>query len=282
MFGILSFVFLSSFAGAYTASQCESFPISKGEKGEGVLRYCSDSRGQELYMSGEMDVIEKFLDDRDDMDCEKNRHDREMPACRDFRSFQKVMQKIQKREKGTFEVVTHNAHGGEVSWHQRLMKKVEDSCLNDCKIITRLQGVCESACTQMHITCTKNSVSYMEAGGGYFEHATNDDVECGQCDPKNPENCNICDPKKTVKEYTNRCDPKLIDQDVKANKRPQIEVSEEKARQVAIFAEDLRKQGVFSSDTLTRVRPPWFEYPRARPHTTPTIRPIPASIRTFR
>jgi hypothetical protein len=37
------------------------------------------------------------------------------------------------------------------------MMAVEDACIDDCRIITEIEGRCESACNQLHTTCVRHA-----------------------------------------------------------------------------------------------------------------------------
>ena len=40
----------------FAENQCRSVEVSKGEIGEGKLRYCDNGTDQEIYLSGELDI----------------------------------------------------------------------------------------------------------------------------------------------------------------------------------------------------------------------------------
>ncbi|MCB0377850.1 MAG: hypothetical protein KDD33_05095 [Bdellovibrionales bacterium] len=249
---ILSSLFLLLFSAqgaTYAPNQCKTFAITKGDHGSGELKYCDDGTHQQLYVSGDMDV-----GDDDSIDCVDNARHRRSRDCRDYRSVQAVKKLFKKRDKGTFELITEGAGGGEVSWHQSLIMKLEDSCTKDCRITTKIRGKCESACAQLHITCVKHAKSYFEPGGEYCEHASNDSVSCKLCDPKAPKDpCEICPPAESMADYTDRCDKKKL---LKGRK---LSIDPKKVRQVSDFAKKLKDDGIFSTDTFTCVTPPWFE-----------------------
>lgn len=237
------------YATIFSPSQCQSFTIGKGDHGSGQLRYCANSTHQQLYVSGEMDVGED-----DSVDCAGNPRHRRRRDCRDYRSVEAVKKLFKKRTKGTFEVITEGAGGGDVNWHQQLIMKVEDSCTKDCRITTKIRGRCESACAQLHVTCVKNAESIMEPGGQYCEHATNDAEVCNLCDPNYPdEPCYICPPKETIREYTDRCDEK----ELLAGRN--LDIDKAKVKQVGDFVRQLEKDGVFGTDKLSCRMPPWFK-----------------------
>lgn len=229
--------------------QCKEFPIQRGEGGRGILRYCDDGRDQGIYVSGEMDVRESRI----------NRN-------QDLRSINSVLALVKKRTNGTFEVVTENSGGGDVEWHQKLIMGVEDACLDECRIVTRMKGFCESACAQLHLTCAKHAKTYMLPDSRLCEHASNDDETCRRCDPNPPRDCNICDPAEAVMEYKDRCG-KLL-------RNRKVAVDEAKKRQVEAYVDRLRAAGVFDSDTFVCsdkspfVRPPWVETEAVGDRTT--------------
>src|SRR5688500_16705398 len=87
----------------FAESQCRSVQVSKGDVGEGQLRYCDNGTDQEVYLSGEL-----YL----------RRTDRNMKTAADFLALREILREFKKRDQGTFRVVTKNAGGGEIDWHQ--------------------------------------------------------------------------------------------------------------------------------------------------------------------
>ena len=67
--------------------RCLSVEVSRGEIGEGKLRYCDDGTDQEIYLSGEMDI-------RDSDQSEKN--------AADLVALKKILRQFKKREEGVF------------------------------------------------------------------------------------------------------------------------------------------------------------------------------------
>ena len=90
----------------FAENQCRTVQVSKGDIGEGQLRYCDNGTDQEIYLSGELDM-------RPAERSEKN--------AADFLALQQILREFKKRDKGTFRVVTNNAGGGEINWHQDLI-----------------------------------------------------------------------------------------------------------------------------------------------------------------
>ena len=224
----------------FTTAQCRVFSISRGDGGQGILRYCDNGSHQRVYVSGEMDVQESG-------------RDRE----RDLRSIRSVLALMKKRQSATFEVITENAGGGEVSWHQSLIMGVEDACTGGRRIGSRLRGLCESACSQLHLTCARGAKTYLLPGSRFCEHATTDEESCSRCDPHPPRECDICDPAETVMEYKDRCDRLL--------RGRRVAVDEERKRIIGAFADHLKNTGVFDSHRMVCVRPPWAESDRPLP-----------------
>jgi len=233
--------------GLSAAATCKDFPITRGEGGSGVLRLCRTAGGQQLYVSGEMDV-------------QSSGRDRE----RDLRSIRAAIREMRRLTTGKFEVSTHNAGGGDVDWHQQLMMAVEDNCTGECRIETRISGFCESACAQLHLTCALGARTLIAPGGRYCEHATNDDGSCHLCDTNDQSNCNICDPSQAVMEYKDRCD-RLV-------RGRNLNLDPERRRVIGEFADRLKREGVFSSDRFTCIQPPWAEVQAPPAAGTPIVR----------
>src|SRR5688500_9272956 len=148
----------------FAENQCQSVQISKGDIGDGLLGYCDNGTDQEIYLSGELFIRPT---------------DRNQKLAADYLAVKKILREFKKRDKGTFRVVTNNAGGGEIDWHQELIMAVEDSCIRDCRIITEIKGRCESACNQLHITCISHARTILHQAARTCEHApTAEDDPC--------------------------------------------------------------------------------------------------------
>ena len=218
--------------------QCVSVKISKGEIGEGKLRYCGNATEQEVYLSGEMD----FRDS-----------DRSERTAADLVGLKKVIHEFKKRDKGVFRIVTNNAGGGETAWHYMLIMAVEDSCIKDCRIITEIMGRCESACIQLHTTCVRHARTIMHKGAATCDHASTDEENpaCNLHDPHGSGETDLCSAQAAVKEYKDRCG-------VLTDGRG-LDIDPERKKQVDGFADLLSKNGVFDTTRLTCTPLPWAE-----------------------
>ncbi len=230
IFALAAWVSAFPLADQFEARHCRNFKVSTGgeQKADGILRHCDDGKDQLVYLSGELDT----------------RSDR--------RSLKSVIQRIQKRFSGRFQVVTKYAGGGEVEWHQDLMVAVEDSCLGACRIDTRVMGHCDSACNQLHLTCAQGATTLVERDGQLCEHASTGEIgdpDCTKCDPFDPKNCQICGAEESIYEYTERCDEML--------KGRNIKIDPAKKKMVETYANRLGELGVFDTLNLTCIRPPW-------------------------
>src|SRR6185436_15534633 len=176
----------------FAENQCRSVRVSKGEIGEGQLKYCDNGTDQEIYLSGELYIRPT---------------DRNAKSAADFLALKKILGEFKRRDKGTFRVVTNNAGGGEIDWHQELIMAVEDACIKDCKIITEIKGRCESACNQLHITCVSNARTILHNAAKTCEHATTDEdnPKCNKRDPLVPGERDLCGAQEAVNEYEERC-----------------------------------------------------------------------------
>lgn len=223
----LPFLLPKSAAGA-GESRCQDFRVSKGD-GQGLLRYCDDGVNQKVFLSGDLD------------------------SKRDQRSVIAVRKLMQRRNVGTFKVVTQNAGGGEVPWHQSLMMGVEDSCIGNCLIQTQVYGKCDSACNQLHLTCVRGASTRIMAGGKMLEHATTGSKKegCRLCDPRVRGPCNICGAKESVAEYRDRCDRLLTGRGLDIDPRRQ--------QMVFRYVQDLASLGYFNTTLLQPVSPPWAQ-----------------------
>ena len=157
--------------------------------GEGRLEYCDNGTDQQIYLSGELDIKPT---------------DRNKENAADLLALETLLRKFKTRDKGIFRVVTSNAGGGEVDWHQELIMAVEDACIEDCRIITEVKGRCNSACNQLHITCVRNAKTILHKSATTCEHATTaeDDPRCNARDPFNPNERNLCSTRKWLQMST--------------------------------------------------------------------------------
>ena len=247
---LLPLCFLSVHAAAqsskFTDNQCRSVRVSKGEAGEGILKYCDNGIDQEIYLSGELDIRPT---------------DRSEEEAADLRAVEKIVREFKKRGKGIFRVVTKNAGGGEVDWHRELIMAVEDSCINDCKIITEIKGTCESACNQLHVTCVRHAKTILHQGASTCEHATTseDSPSCKRRDPFVPGERNLCSSKVAVDEYKERCE--------KLARGRNLDIDHERKRQVFEFLDKLAKNGVFDTTKLTCTPLTWAETDPSQLHS---------------
>jgi|GEM_PF-2104998 hypothetical protein len=222
----------------FADTQCLSVDVSKGEIGEGKLRYCGNGTDQEIYLSGEMDI--RPTDRNDD-------------NAADLVALRKVIGSFKKSEAGTFHVVTNNAGGGETGWHQMLIMAVEDACTKDCRIITEIEGRCESACNQLHITCVRNARTIRHRGALTCEHATTDEdtPACNKRDPFDPSERDLCSTKVAVHEYKERCGILARGRD--------LNIDRERKKQIYEFIDRLAKNRVFDTTRLTCTPLTWAE-----------------------
>lgn len=218
--------------------QCRTVEVSKGEIGEGKLRYCDDGSDQEIYLSGEMDVRST---------------DRSERNAADLIALKTILREFKKREKGIFRVVTNNAGGGETEWHQMLIMAVEDACTKDCRIITEINGRCESACNQLHITCVRNARTILHKAATNWEHATTDEQNprCNKHDPLVPGERDLCDARVAVREYKERCGA--------LTKGRHLNIDDQRKKQVYEFIDTLAGKGVFDTTKLTCTTLTWAE-----------------------
>ena len=219
-------------------NRCQTFEISPGEIGEGKLRYCDNGSEQELYVSGELD---------------ERPTDRNNETAADLHAVNKIVRQFKKRDKGIFRVVTRNAGGGETEWHQRLMMRVEDACRKDCRIVTEIEGRCESACIQFHLTCVRYARTVLHTGGAILDHATidEDNPACNKRDPFVPGEGDLCPASVAVAEYKDRCGV--------LTKGRGLDIDEERTREVFAFANRMASSGVFDTTRLTCVLLSWAE-----------------------
>ena len=218
--------------------RCRSVEVSKGDFGEGILRYCDDGSNQEIYLSGEMDLQPT---------------DREEKNAADLVALRKILGEFKERENGTFRIVTNNAGGGETEWHQMLIMAVEDACINDCRIITEIEGRCESACIQLHTTCVRNARTILHKAAATCDHATTDEHSrhCHKDDPFVSSERDLCGSQVAVNEYKERCG--LL------TKGRDLDIDPERKKQIYEFIDGLAKEGVFDTTRLTCTPLPWAE-----------------------
>jgi len=222
----------------FAENQCRSVPVSKGDIGEGQLKYCDNGTDQEIYLSGELDM-------RPTERIEKN--------AADFLALQQIQSEFKKRDKGTFRVVTNNAGGGEINWHQDLIIAVEDACIKDCRIITEIKGSCESACNQLHITCVRNARTILHNTARTCEHATTDedDPTCHRRDPFDSHERHLCSAKVAVDGYKERCEALIQGRN--------LTIDLKRKRQIFEFLDMLARRRVFNTTKLTCTPLPWAE-----------------------
>jgi hypothetical protein len=222
----------------FAENQCRSVPVSKGDIGEGQLKYCDNGTDQEIYLSGELDM-------RPTERIEKN--------AADFLALQQIQSEFKKRDKGTFRVVTNNAGGGEINWHQDLIIAVEDACIKDCRIITEIKGSCESACNQLHITCVRNARTILHNTARTCEHATTDedDPTCHRRDPFDSHERHLCSAKVAVDGYKERCEALMQGRN--------LTIDLKRKRQIFEFLDMLARRRVFNTTKLTCTPLPWAE-----------------------
>ena len=225
-------------AAKFAENQCRSVPVSKGEIGKGQLKYCDNGTDQEIYLSGELDI---------------RATDRNAKSAADFLALKRILREFKKRDQGTFRVVTNNAGGGEIDWHQELIMAVEDACIKDCKIITEINGRCESACNQLHITCVSNSRTILRNAAKTCEHATTDedDPGCNKRDRFDPTERYLCSAKVAVDGYKERCEELVEGRN--------LNIDHKRKRQIFEFLDRLAKNGVFDTTKLTCTPLTWAE-----------------------
>lgn len=213
---------------AHEAADCQTFAINKGD-GEGVIRHCIQGQEQTLYFSGDLDTK------------------------RDFNAVRDVIQRMKNATQGRFKVITKDAGGGDVEWHQKLMMAVEDHCIENCRIQTEVHGRCESACNQLHLTCVRGATTKIMSDGKLCEHASTDGPGCNLRDPKPPYEANICGPTESIQEYTQRCGELL------KGRSNQLDVDPERKQMIREYALKLADMGAFDSSSWTCRMPPWAE-----------------------
>jgi len=225
-------------AARFAENQCRSVQVSKGDIGEGQLKYCDNGTDQEIYLSGELD---------------KKPTERSEETAADFLALNQILHEFKKRDKGTFRVVTNNAGGGEINWHQDLIIAVEDACTKDCRIITEIKGRCESACNQLHITCVKNARTIVQSTARTCEHATTDedDPTCKRRDPFDAHERTLCSAKVAVAGYKERCEALIQGR--------HLNIDYNRKRQIFMFLDRLARKGVFNTTKLTCTPLPWAE-----------------------
>ena len=222
----------------FAENQCRSVSVSRGDIGEGQLKYCDNGTDQEIYLSGELNIRPT---------------DRNQKNAADFLALKKILREFKKRDKGTFRVVTNNAGGGEIDWHQELIMAVEDACSKDCKIITEINGRCESACNQLHITCVSNARTILHNAARTCEHATTDedDPSCNKRDPFDSHERNLCSAKVAVDGYKERCEELIEGRN--------LNIDHKRKRQIFEFLDMLARKGVCDTTKLTCTRLTWAE-----------------------
>ena len=224
----------------FAENQCRSVRISKGEIGEGQLRYCDNGTDQQIYLSGELYIRPT---------------DRNQKNAADYLALRKILREIKKRDHGTFRVVTNNAGGGEIDWHQELIMAVEDSCIKDCRIITEIKGRCESACNQLHITCVRHARTILHLAAATCEHATTDedDPGCNKRDPFDSDERYLCSAQVAVDGYKERCEELLEGRN--------LNVDHQRKYQIFAFLDKLARSGVFDTTKLTCTPVVWATLP---------------------
>jgi len=222
----------------FAENQCRSVRVSKGEIGQGQLKYCDNGTDQEVYLSGELYIRPT---------------DRNAKSAADLLALKNILSEFKRRDKGTFRVVTNNAGGGEIDWHQELIMAVEDACIKDCKIITEIKGRCESACNQLHITCVSNARTILHHAARTCEHATTDedDPGCNKRDPLDPTERYLCSAKVAVDGYKERCEELVEGRN--------LNIDHKRKRQIFEFLDRLAKNGVFDTTKLTCTPLTWAE-----------------------
>jgi hypothetical protein len=222
----------------FPENQCRTVAVSKGEIGEGKLSYCDNGTDQEIYLSGELYLRPT---------------DRNMKSAADFLALKQILREFKKRDKGTFRVVTNNAGGGEIDWHQALIMAVENACIKDCRIITEVKGRCESACNQLHITCVSNARTILHNGARTCEHATTDedDPKCNKRDPFDSGERYLCSAQVAVEGYKERCDELVEGRN--------LSIDLKRKRQIFEFLDMLARRKVFDTTKLTCTPLPWAE-----------------------
>jgi hypothetical protein len=222
----------------FAPNQCQSVRVSKGDIGEGQLKYCDNGTDQEIYLSGELNIRPT---------------DRNAKNAADFLALKQILGEFKRRDRGTFRVVTNNAGGGEIDWHQALIMAVEDACSKDCKIITEIKGRCESACNQLHITCVSNARTILHNAARTCEHATTDedDPSCNKRDPFDSHERYLCSAKVAVEGYKERCEGLIAGRNLTIDHR--------RKRQIFEFLDMLARNRVFDTTKLTCTPLPWSE-----------------------
>jgi hypothetical protein len=225
-------------AAKFAENKCRSVRVSKGEIGEGLLKYCDNGTEQEIYLSGELYLRPT---------------DRNMKTAADFLALKKILREFKKRDKGTFRVVTNNAGGGEIDWHQALIMAVEDACIKDCRIITEVKGRCESSCNQLHITCVTNATTILHHAAKTCEHATTDedDPSCNIRDPFDSDERYLCSAKVAVDGYKERCEELIEGRN--------LNIDQKRKRQIFEFLDMLARNRVFDTTKLICTPLVWAE-----------------------
>ena len=224
----------------FAENQCQSVRVSKGDIGEGQLRYCDNRIDQEIYLSGEL-----YL----------RKTDPNMKGAADYLALKKILREFKKRDRGTFRVVTNNAGGGEIDWHQELIMAVEDSCIKDCRIITEIKGRCESACNQLHITCVSHARTILHHEARTCEHATTDedDPACNKRDRFDSGERYLCSAQVAVEGYKERCEELLEGRN--------LTIDHKRKKQIFAFLDMLARNGVFDTTKLTCTPVAWATLP---------------------
>jgi len=222
----------------FAENQCRFVRVSKGEIGEGQLRYCDNGTDQEIYLSGELNIRPT---------------DRDQKTAADYLALKRILSEFKRRDQGTFRIVTNNAGGGEIDWHQELIMRVEDSCIRDCRIITEIKGRCESACNQLHITCVGHARTILYHAAATCEHATTDedDPACHKRDPFDSDERYLCSVKVAVEGYKERCGELLEGR--------HLSIDHKRKKQIFEFLDMLARKGVFDTTKLTCTPVPWAE-----------------------
>ena len=224
----------------FAENQCRTVRVSKGDIGEGQLRYCDNGTDQEVYLSGELYIRPT---------------DRNQKNAADYLALKQILREFKKRDQGTFRVVTNNAGGGEIDWHQELIMAVEDSCIQDCRIITEIKGRCESACNQLHITCVSNAKTILHHGATNCEHATTDedDPKCSKRDPYDFSERYLCSAQVAVEGYKERCEGLIEGRNLKIDHR--------RKKRIFGFLDLLARRGVFDTTKLVCTPVVWATPP---------------------
>jgi len=224
----------------FAENQCRTVRVSKGDIGEGQLKYCDNGTNQEVYLSGELYLRQT---------------DRNMKTAADYLALKEILSAFKKRDRGTLRVVTNNAGGGEIDWHQELIMAVEDSCIKDCRIITEIKGRCESACNQLHITCVSHARTILHQAARTCEHATTDedDPGCNKRDPFDSGERYLCSAQVAVEGYKERCEELIEGRN--------LNIDRKRKKQIFEFLDMLARNGVFDTTKLTCIPVVWATSP---------------------